>query len=126
MEATNIIWITLFTIILIILNCLYPLIFTYIDEKPMGSQSIFDLVLKDHFKVARFTGTTYCVVAILSKIEVVTSFLNDHNLLAVVACSVYEFSFATVCFNIGLTCIVRTFCLMNITFVEVSILIITF
>jgi len=84
METTNVAWITLFTILLVISNCLYPLIFTYINDKPMGSQSIFDLALKDHFKVARFTATTYCVAAIMSRIEPVTSLMNGYNFMVTI------------------------------------------
>ena len=53
MESADILWMFCFTLALAILNFLYGLIFKYVDDKPMGSQSIFDLVMKDHFNNAR-------------------------------------------------------------------------
>ena len=121
MDNVNIVWIVSFTIVLITLNCLYPLIFDYIDNKPMGCKSIFDLVMKDHFKVARFTGTTYCLIALISRCPQAVGAIRDSNILAISACSVYEFAYATVCYNIACTCVIRILCLFSITFVEETI-----
>ena len=121
MENDSIVWTVSFTIMIFALNCLYSLIFDYIDNKPMGCKSIFDLALKDHFKVARFTGTIYCLIALLSRIPQAVNAIKDINTLAILICSIYEFAFSTVCYNIACTCIVRILCLYSITLVEETI-----
>ena len=102
MTSTNIYWITGFSALFLTLHFLYPLIFKYIDDKPIGRQSIFDLVLKDHFKISRFNGTIYCLVAISSRIDPVAQLMIEFELLAIVMSSLYDFAFAFGCINTGL------------------------
>jgi hypothetical protein len=42
----------------------------------MSSQSIYDLVMKDHFKFAQLTGSVYCAVAVLAKVNEMTKMLR--------------------------------------------------
>ncbi len=35
----------------------------------MESQSIFDLVMKHHFKFAQLIGPVYCAIAVLAKLD---------------------------------------------------------
>ncbi len=102
MTSTNIYWITGFSVLLLTLHILYPLIFKYIDDKPIGRQSIFDLVLKDHFMISRMNGTIYCLVAISSRIDPVAKMMTEFEFLAISMCSLYDFSFAFGCINTGL------------------------
>ena len=76
MDLTNLVWIAAFVIISITSNIIYLLIFKYIDDKPMGSQSIFDLVMKDHFMFAQLTGSVYCAVAVFAKVNEMTNMLR--------------------------------------------------
>ncbi len=76
MDLINLVWIAAFVIVSITSNILYLLIFKYIDDKPMGSQSIFDLVMKDHFMFARLTASVYCAFAVLAKVNEMTNMLR--------------------------------------------------
>jgi hypothetical protein len=49
------------------------------------------------------------------------NFFDEKSPGTLLACSVYEFAFSTVCINIALTCLVRILCLINLTFVEESV-----
>ncbi len=108
MTATNIYWITGFLVLLLTLHFLYPLIFKYIDDKPMGHQSIFDLALKDHFKISRFNGTIYCLVAISSRIDPMATLMTDSEFLAILVSSLYDFAFAFGCISTGLYLLLKT------------------
>ncbi len=101
MTSTNFYWITGFLFLLLSLHLLYPLIFKYIDNKPNGVQSIFDLVIRDHFMIGRFNGTVYCVIAIISRIDPIAEVLIQYKILAIIMSSVYDFSFAFGCINTG-------------------------
>jgi len=92
MTSTNIYWITGFSFLLLMLHLLYPVIFKYIDNKPNGVQSIFDLVIRDHFMIGRFNGTVYCVIAIMSSIDPIMAVITEYEILAIIMCSVYDFS----------------------------------
>jgi hypothetical protein len=105
MISTNIYWITGFSFLLLTLHFLYPLIFKYIDDKPMGHQSIFDLALKDHFMISRFNGTIYCLVAISSRIDPVAKLMTDFDILAISVSSLYDFAFAFGCISTGINLI---------------------
>jgi hypothetical protein len=50
METANIIWVFVFSILFVSINVLYNLIAGYIDSKPLGLQSLFDAVIKQHFR----------------------------------------------------------------------------
>ncbi len=118
MTSTHFYWITGFLFLLLSLHLLYPLIFKYIDNKPNGVQSIFDLVIRDHFMIGRFNGTVYCVIAIISRIDPIAEVLIHYDILAIIISSVYDFSFAFGCINTGCVCIFRIACLTNISFIE--------
>ena len=121
MDVSDAFWISGFIVAMFLVNLLHPLIFKYIDSKSLGSQSIFNLITRDHFQTARFTGNVYCIFAILSKLNESFDFLAENSWPTLICCTVYEFAFSTVCLNIGHTCFVRIFCLINMTFVEISV-----
>ena len=55
----NFFWSVSYGFILVTSNILYSLITDYISAKPLGLQSLFDTILKDHIRVARLTGQSY-------------------------------------------------------------------
>ena len=116
--STSMIWIFGFSILLLALHLVYPVIFRYIDEKPMGRQSLFDLVLKDHFMISRYNGTIYCLVAIASRLEWFESATDIRDVTALALSAIYDFSFIFGCVNLSLVCLFRTACLVNVSRVE--------
>jgi len=79
MEFTNILWILSFSLILISLHWLYGMIIKYIEDKPLGCQSLYDVLLRDHFMVARSTGSIYCLLAISSRFDCLATILNSNQ-----------------------------------------------
>ena len=118
MTSANMIWIVGFSILLLVLHLVYPVIFRYIDEKPLGHQSLFDLVLKDHFMISRYNGTSYCLVAIISRLEWFDSAGDLRDTVALVLSAIYDFSFIFGCVNLCMVCLFRTACLVNVSLME--------
>jgi hypothetical protein len=56
MDYINFIWFGSFIMILVSSNILYHFITKYIAGKSPGSQSLYDVILKDHILVVRFSG----------------------------------------------------------------------
>ena len=92
--SVNMIWFVGFAVLLLALHLIYPIIFRYIDDKPPGRQSIFDLVFKDHFMISRYNGTIYCLVSMISRLDCLKSLIDDNDIVAIVLSTVYDFSFA--------------------------------
>ena len=63
----------------------------------------------------------YCLVAIVSKLNEFGHFLADDSLGVKLVCCLYELAHWSVLLNIGLTCLVRIVCLVNVGFVEESV-----
>ena len=91
MELTNIFWLFSFSLILISLHWLYGMIIKYIEDKPLGCQSLYDVLLRDHFMVARSTGSIYCLLAILSRNDCLAAILNNNQV------SVHLWSYEVFC-----------------------------
>ena len=56
MSLFNIAWLTYNCLIVAAFNLLYTNITRYIETKPLGFQSLYDVILCDHIWVARFAG----------------------------------------------------------------------
>ena len=61
----NFFWSVSYGFILVTSNILYSVITDYISAKPLGLQSLFDTILKDHIRVARLTGQSYDIYRIV-------------------------------------------------------------
>ena len=84
--------------------------------------SIFSVVIKDSFYVAHLSGTTFCVVAILSRFQFVSNLVNGGNpLFAILICTFYDFAMLTACINPEIVSIVRVVCLVNLRVAEEGI-----
>ena len=118
MDTLNFIWLIAFSVLLLKLNILCSLITKYIDDKPLGHQSLYDVVLRDNLNIAKLYGTTYCLLAILSRFNCLTETLGQNLLLGNIACLFYSFTFTATCVNLGCMCIIRTLCLINISWME--------
>ncbi len=52
---------------------------SYISNKPPGLQSLFDCVMRDHFRTTQMTGTTLSLVAIITRFEVVQQIIDQYR-----------------------------------------------
>ena len=118
MDTLNILWLAVFSILLLSLNILFAFITKYIEDKAPGHQSLYDVVLRDNLNIAKMYGTTYCLLAILSRFQFFREVLNQNFFLANTACLLYSFTFTAVCVNLGCMCIIRTLCLISISWME--------
>jgi hypothetical protein len=67
MNASNLIWLAVFSLILVSSHWFYSLIIRYINDKPLGKQSVYDIVTHDTLIVVRMFGSVYCLLAIISR-----------------------------------------------------------
>ena len=121
MNVINISWLIAFSILLVALNFLYSMLIKYINDKPLGNQSLYDIVFRDTISIVQLYGTTYCLLAILSRFESISNGLSENVLLGNIACLFYAFTFTATCVHLACTCVIRTFCLINISCMEESL-----
>ena len=67
MITSNVFWLIVFTLILTTSNWFYSMIIKYISDKPLGKQSVFDVVSRDSLRVIQIFGSVYCSIAIMSR-----------------------------------------------------------
>ena len=94
------IWVLAFSFLLVVSDLLYRQIIRSIEKKPLGSQSLYDVLLVDHFWVMRLSGKVYSLTAILSRL-ISYEILLSHTVYTQCLCSVYDFAFASACFSTG-------------------------
>ena len=118
MDTISFIWLIAFSVLLLLLNILYSLITKYIDDKPLGHQSLYDVVLRDTLNITKLFGNIYCLLAILSRFQCFTETLGQNLLWSTIACLFCSFTLTATCVNLGCMCIIRTICLINISWIE--------
>ena len=62
MDAEDMFWFFVFFFLCGAINLSCGLCMSYLDSKPLGHQSIFDCVLRDHFKIGKNYGATFALV----------------------------------------------------------------
>ena len=67
MNNSNIIWLLVFSLVSFGSHCFYGIIINYINDKPLGKQSVYDVASRDNLRVVQFFGTVYNLLAILSR-----------------------------------------------------------
>ena len=97
-EMDSTFWILAFSSLLILSDLLFRQIIQSIKNKPLGSQSLYDILLIDHFWVMRLSSKVYSLVAILSRIIPFKTLLS-HLAIVQSMCSLYDFAFASTCFS---------------------------
>jgi len=86
------------------------------------SLSIFSVVFKDSVCIAHLSGTTFCVVAILSRFQLVANLVDGGNRpFAILICTFYDFAMLTAFINLEIVSIVRIVCLVNLRVAEEEI-----
>ena len=121
MEAIDLVWVTAFAFLLIVLHLLNYLIVGSLRCKALGSQSIFDLALQDTFFVVKCYGTMACTFCILGRFVWFRILLTNTEILLIIFCSVYVFGLICLCVNGACICIIQTLCVKNMTLVSETI-----
>ena len=67
MNNSNMIWLLIFSLILLCSNWFYSMIIKYINDKPLGKQSVYDVASRDNLRVVQVFGAVYNLLAIISR-----------------------------------------------------------
>jgi hypothetical protein len=121
MEVFDILWVIVFTLLLIVLHFLNYLIVSSLRGKALGSQSIVDLAVEDTFFVVKCYGTMACLFCILGRFDFFPILLTNSRILLIICCSTYVFGLICLCVNAGCICIIRTLCIKNMTLISETI-----
>ena len=121
MDLLSVIWIFAFSFLLTSLSILYSLIRRYLDDYPEGSKSIYHVVARITIFIFQTTGSVYCILAIVSKLNYLLDILNSDIIGPLSVTLLYEFSFFSSCISLGCIILIRLMCLINITFMEETI-----
>ncbi len=116
MESKDILWLLLFTLLLLLSNFLCFLIVGSLRSKAIGLQSIYDQVFQDTFLVGNFFCSWICLVVIVSRFSWFRILISESNLLLTLICGTTAFArhagiVLTCCF-----CIIRILCLFRCQF----------
>jgi hypothetical protein len=101
-EKMDALWIFGYAFLLLISHFFYTRLINYIDDKPLGYQSLYDLILRDHFCVMRLCGKIYCLVAIISRWKTLMDLCKTNIFFVTCLCSVYDFAFTSACMTTGI------------------------
>ncbi len=118
MENLNVFWLLTSTLVFLSLNILLHLMRRYFKEKPLGSQTLFDVILIDDFCVAQFSGSVITLNSIVTRFEAVKDLIGGVPIFVTLVCSLYTSAFIAICVHGSCVCIVRTLCLVNMSFLE--------
>ena len=62
MDEGNLFWFFAFFFLFTAINLACGLCISYLDCKPLGHQSLFDCVLRDHFRIGKTYGAGYTLM----------------------------------------------------------------
>jgi len=121
MEHVDVSWFISFLAVFILFNILLHLIVQSLREKPLGRQSIYDSAIQDLFFVWRCYGSYIGILYILACVQFIQNLFKENSMLLTAACTIYSFSFTSLCVNVGCVCIIRTLCLFKMVFMDETI-----
>ncbi len=84
----------------------------------LGSQTLFDAILKDTVIAANINGSWMCCVNILTCFQTFQTFLRYHSSCAIITGSLLTLSMMYFCVAVCFLCIVRVGCILNLTLME--------
>lgn len=99
-------------------NFLYSAIRSYIQNKPPGSQTIYDIIFCDCSRLAQIFISTVYSIAVSTRFDIVRSFFDEYPAAAAIVCLFNATVFANYCIHLGCTSIVRLACMLNLSWVE--------
>ena len=69
MDSNNCIWFAAFSVLLIVMWVLHLLIIHHIKVKPLGSQTLFDIQLKDTLIAGIANGSWICFINVITRFQ---------------------------------------------------------
>ena len=121
MESDDVMWTVSFTTLIFSLHLVNNLTVKSLKAKPMGKQTIFDSALIDTFFAIKLYGTLACLICISARFEVIRNIFIQNSLCLTILCSIHTLSFTWMCVSSGCLCIIRTLCILNLTFMEETV-----
>ena len=121
MESFDIIWQTSFFVLLIVIYLINYLVVKSLEEKPPGSQSLFDISIQDTFFVMKCYGSISCTVCFLGRISRIQNLMNYSQFLLTLGCGIYSFGLISMFVSAGCLCIIRTLCIFQMTFLAETV-----
>jgi hypothetical protein len=121
MDSMDLFWLSAFILIFLVLNLIQFLIANSLKDKPLGSQSIFDVAQQNTFFVMQCYGSFNCLMHSFASTRKIQSILLENNSLLTLACSLNTFGFTSLSINVVCLCTTRIVCLFNLTFIEETV-----
>jgi hypothetical protein len=121
MDLYNFVWFVLFLFLFLALKVSLNLFSSYLYNKPLGHQSLFDSILRDHVLARQKCGSTFSVIVMISRFESVTTFLADQPIVTSFVCSVFTFAFSCYHVSLSFVYIMRFGCVYDLNFMEEQI-----
>ena len=122
MESDDVMWTVSFTTLIFSLHLVNNLTVKSLKAKPTGKQTIFDFdSLIDTFFAIKLYGTLACLICISARFEVIRNIFIQNSLCLTILCSIHTLSFTCMCVSSGCLCIIRTLCILNLTFMEETV-----
>ncbi len=118
MNTPDFLWVCIFSILFFLINFVHYCMKNYVRDKPLGSKSLHDIILKDVLIVTQTCGSTLCSVAILSRLEHIRSIIDEYPIILTSLCTIYISAFMSACLIHGCLCIIKILCIINLTFME--------
>ncbi len=121
MEAKDLLWLLLFTLLVFLSNCLCFLVVKSLKNKALGKQSIYDQVVQDTFLVGTFFCSWVSLIVIVTRFTWCRTLITDSDLLLTLVCSMTVFIRMALFFFTACLCIIPILCIFHMTFFEETI-----
>ena len=107
--SMELIWILLFCLNQAAIVIVSSVIMLYLKHKPLGHQTLFDLLLHDLLKVVIISTSIFTSVIVLSRLHAAFpgTFLPPNIALVQMLCLTYYFFYVLLYINQSITCILR-------------------
>ena len=121
MDNIDFVWFLLFTSLFLISTYLIAMIRMFMKYRPLGSQSLYDVMTLDNFGMLQFTSTVFTLSAGISRFESVQSLASESQLFVTLFCCVYHFAYMSICVHGSCLAIIRLICMIRLSFLEETI-----
>jgi hypothetical protein len=121
MDALSLSWISAFLTSILVVNMQCFLIKSFISNQPSGHLSSFVGMVQDIFVAVQAHGTTHCILAIISRFDLVRNYLRGCSTLTLGIGTFVEIVNTSTLLHLGNSCIVRILCLNWISLMEETV-----
>jgi hypothetical protein len=121
MESKDLLWLSLFTLLLVFSNFLCFMVVSSLQSKALGQQSIYDQVVKDTFSVGNVFCSWVCLVVIITRFSSCRVQITESDLLLTLICGMTMFIRLSLCIFTCSLCIIRVLCIFKMAFLEKTI-----